>query len=121
MPRPPVVDQFFRCMQAGASNADEMMSLFTDDAEYVEPFSGKPSRHLGKPAIRKAMQMGWERPLPDMTISIDRLDLDGDDVRAEWTCRSPALPGGSGRGVNQYRLRDGRIARLETTLLGGTP
>jgi hypothetical protein len=108
-------------MQAGAPSADEMMSLFADDAEYVEPFSGKPVRHVGKLAIRKATQLGWERPLPDMTISIDRLDLDGDEVRAEWTYRSPALPGGSGRGVNQYRLRDGRIVRLETTLVGGAP
>lgn len=121
MSPPPIVAQFFRCMQAGAASADELMSLFTDDAEYLEPFSGTPTRHLGKVAIREAMQGGWERPLPEMTISIDRVDVDGDSVRAEWTCRSPALPGGSGRGVNHYRVRDGRIARLETTLLGGAP
>lgn len=121
MSTPRVVEQFFRCMQAGATSADEMMALFTDDAEYVEPFSGARGHHVGKPAIRKAMQGGWERPLPEMTISIDRVDVDGDQVRAEWTCRSPALPGGSGSGVNVYRLRDRRIARLETTLVGRTP
>lgn len=119
MPTPPVVAQFFRCMQAGAPSADEMMSLFTEDAEYVEPFSGAPTRHVGLAAIRRAMQAGWDQPLPAMTISIDRVDVDGQDVRAEWTCRSPALPGGSGRGVNRYRLEHGRISRLETTLVGG--
>lgn len=117
-PPPSVVADFFRCMQAGAPDAEQMMALFTDDAVYVEPFSGTVSTHQGKPAIRAAMAMGWERPLPDMTISIDRVDLDGDVVRAEWTCRSPVLPGGAGRGVNHFTMRQGRIARLETTLLG---
>lgn len=118
---PPVVADFFRFMQAGAASAAQMMALFADDAVYVEPFSGTVSTHRGKAAIRAAMASGWERPLPDMTISIDRVDLEGDVVRAEWTCRSPVLPGGAGRGVNHFTLREGRITRLETTLLGAPP
>lgn len=118
MTNPPVVSDFFRCMQAGAATAEQLMALFADDAVYVEPFSGRPVTHHGKPAIRAAMAPGWERPLPDMSLSVDRVDLDGDVVRAEWTCRSPALPGGVGRGLNHFTLKNGRIVRLETTFLG---
>jgi len=51
-----------------------------------------------------------------MTISIERVDIDGDQVTARWICRSPALPGGEGRGVNQFKLANGLIVRLETKL-----
>ena len=115
---PPAVSEFFRCMQAGAPPADAMMALFTDDAVYVEPFTGSAQTHRGVQAIRAAMTPAWERPLPELTISIDRVELAGETVRAEWTCRSPALPGGAGRGVNVFTLQGGRIVRLETTLLG---
>lgn len=117
---PPAVSEFFRCMQAGAPSADAMMALFAADAEYVEPFSGTVQTHRGAKAIRAAMTPAWEQPLPEMTISIDRVELVAETVRAEWTCRSPALPGGAGRGVNVFTLVGGRIVRLETTLLGGT-
>ncbi len=113
---PSTVSQFFAAMQAGAPAADAMLALFTEDAEYVEPFSGVEMRHQGRAAIRAAMQPGWSQPLPAMTITVDRVDVDGNEVRVEWTCRSPALPGGQGRGVNQFTLRDGRIARLVTAL-----
>ncbi|MBL8916372.1 MAG: nuclear transport factor 2 family protein [Archangium sp.] len=121
MSTPPLISEFFRCMQAGASSADAMLALFTDDAVYVEPFSGVVQTHRGVVAIRAAMSSGWERPLPEMRLTVDRVDLDGATVRAEWTCRSPALPGGAGRGVNVFTLVGGRIARLETTLVGAAP
>lgn len=116
---PPAVSEFFRCMQAGAPSAEAMMALFTEDAVYVEPFTGTAQTHRGATAIRAAMTPAWQQPLPAMTITIDRVELDGETVRAEWTCRSPALPGGAGRGVNVFTLHAGRIVRLETTLLGG--
>lgn len=113
---PPTVERFFRAMQAGASSEAEMMSLFAHDAVYVEPFSGQPCTHAGKPAIREAFAQGWNYPLPDMRITIDRFDVSADRVVVDWTCHSPGLPGGQGRGTNVFALSGGLIVRLETTL-----
>lgn len=111
---PPTVADFFRAMQAGSAAAQDMERLFSEDAVYVEPFSGQPTTHSGKKAIMAAMQQGWQNPLPDMTISLDRVDVADSRVTVAWTCRSPGLPGGEGRGVNEFTLKDGKIARLET-------
>ncbi len=101
-------------MQLGAQSEAEMMALFREDAVYVEPFSGTPRRHEGKEAIRAAMRAGWEYPLPDMRIEVDRFDVSAQTVLVEWTCHSPGLPGGKGAGTNQFQLRGGLIALLET-------
>lgn len=112
---PHTVADFFRAMQAGSAAAHDMERLFAEDAVYVEPFSGAPMTHAGKAAIMAAMQKGWETPLPDMTISLDRVDAEGDGrFSVAWTCRSPGLPGGAGRGINLFTLKDGKITRLET-------
>ncbi|GAM99038.1 hypothetical protein U91I_02675 [alpha proteobacterium U9-1i] len=113
---PETVASFFRAMQSGAAAEKEMESLFADDALYIEPFSGAPTEHKGKAAIMQAMRTGWAHPLPEMTISMDRVDVSGADISVAWTCHSPALPGGAGRGLNRFKLRDGKIVRLETTL-----
>jgi hypothetical protein len=42
--------------------------------------------------------------------------VDGATIVARWTCRSPALPGGQGQGVNRFTLRDGLIVALETRI-----
>ena len=115
----PTVRRYVAAMQTGAMAEQDMMALFTEDAVYVEPFSGAPRTHEGKPAIRRAMVEGWKTPLPDMRLEVDRVDVDGEVVRAQWTCISPALPGGKGRGENTFTLREGRITRLETRLLFG--
>lgn len=114
---PAAVANFFRAMQTGAAAEHDMAALFADDAVYVEPFSGQPTTHRGKGQIMTAMRAGWSTPLPDMTINLDRVDVEGDEVRVAWTCRSPALPGGIGRGVNQFVLHDGKIVRLETSFV----
>lgn len=115
----PTIKRFFTAMQAGATAEAEMMSLFADDAVYCEPFSGREREHRGKPAIREAMAEGWKTPLPNMRIEVDRLQVTGDSVRVQWTCHSPALPGGKGSGENIFTLRDGLISRLETRLSMG--
>ena len=111
------VRKFFTAMQAGATAESEMMALFAEDAVYVEPFSGSTQTHDGKSAIRAAMSAGWKHPLPDMRIEIDRVDISGAVVTATWTCHSPALPGGKGRGQNVFTFKNGWIIRLETQLL----
>jgi ketosteroid isomerase-like protein len=115
---PEIIGRFFNAMQTGAANEAEMMALFADDAVYVEPFTGAPARHEGKAAVRAALAGGWRNPLPDMTITMDEVEVAGPQVTARWTCRSPALPGGEGSGVNIFRLRDGLIVSLETRLGG---
>lgn len=111
---PQTVADFFRAMQAGSAAAHDMEALFTEDAVYVEPFAGAPTTHTGRAAIMAAMRQGWATPLPEMTISLDRVDVTGARVIVAWTCRSPGLPGGEGHGVNEFTLNDGKIARLET-------
>ena len=115
----PTIKRFFAAMQAGATAEPEMMALFADDAVYVEPFSGREREHRGKAAIRQVMAEGWKTPLPDMRIEIDRMQVTGESVRVQWTCHSPALPGGKGSGENVFTLREGMIARLETRLSMG--
>ena len=53
---------------------------------------------------------------PDMVVTMNRIDAEGQRVRAEWTCTASVLAEPM-RGVDLYTLRDGKIARLETTLL----
>jgi uncharacterized protein (TIGR02246 family) len=111
-----IVRQFFAAMQGGATAESKMASLFAEDAEYVEPFSGRSRTHRGRDAILAAMRAGWEKPLPNMRIEVDHVAITGDVVTARWTCHSPAIPGGKGQGQNVFTLRDGLIVRLETTL-----
>lgn len=111
-----VIDAYFRAMQAGASAGEDLLALFTDDAVYIEPFAGAVRTHRGKSAIRECFTTSWEAPLPDLELSVDRVDVDAEGVFARWTCRSPALPGPQ-RGEDRYVLRDGKIARLEVRLL----
>lgn len=72
-------------------------------AREIERQRGTPSRPRSD---RSVMREGWRSPIA----------VDGDTVRAEWTCYSPAIPGGSGHGENVFTLRDGKIVRLETRL-----
>jgi len=113
---PELVQRFFHAMQAGADGAATLLALFADDAVYVEPFSGEERTHEGIDAIREALRPGWEQPLPDLSITVDRVDTDGDRITADWTCRSPALPGGEGHGTNVFHVDGGRIQRLHTSL-----
>jgi hypothetical protein len=112
---PLTIEQFFRAMQVGATAESEMMSLFDEDAEYCEPFSDKTQTHKGKIAIRQAFLLGWQNPLPEMQLEVDRFDIDDQTVTVDWTCHSPALPNGKGRGTNVFLLKNGLIKRLVTT------
>lgn len=113
---PAPIPDFFAAMVVGAPAADRLIALFHEDAEYTEPFSGTPRTHRGRAAIRSAFEAGWERPLPDQRIVVDRVDVTDEGVVAHWTCFSPALPGGRGSGVNHFEVASGRIVRLETRL-----
>ena len=113
---PTEISNFFLAMQAGSAAAGTMHDLFDTDAIYEEPFSGTPRVHEGRTAILDVMSAGWAQPLPDMHLRIDRAETSGSTIVIDWTCSSPALPGGAGSGRNVFELRDGRIVRLKTTL-----
>ena len=107
-----VVEGLFRAMQAGPAGEADMMALFADDAVFVEPFSGQPMTHVGHAAIRENFRQQWLHPLPDMKLTLDRVDLDGSIVRAEWTCQSSAFPAPM-QGHDLLTIANGKIARLE--------
>lgn len=107
-----VVQEYFRAMQAGRAAAKALFALFDDDAVYVEPFTGVRRTHVGRPAIEACLRDGWEREPPELSLEVNRIDVDGDVVRSEWTCRSPAFEAPI-KGIDVCTVRDGRIARLE--------
>lgn len=110
-----VVEAYYRAMEAGSR--EQMDGLFTDDAVYSEPFSkgGEPTTHEGREAIAGWLAASFQQGNQGVTITLDRLDVDGESILAEWTCIGPMLPGPM-KGHDRYRVRDGRIASLETRL-----
>jgi len=112
-----VVENLFKAMQAGRSGEQLMMSLFHDDAVLIEPFSGKPVTHVGHDAIRENFKQQACHPLPDLKLTLDRVDLDGAVVRAVWTCSSSAFPQPM-CGHDLFTIKDGKIARLEIIVPG---
>ena len=107
-----LIDSYFEAMQAGRAAEADLLALFTDDAVYVEPFSGETRTHEGKEQIRACLRASWEGAPPDLTLHVNRIDIDGATVSADWTCESPAFDAPV-RGRDEYLIRDGRIARLE--------
>jgi ketosteroid isomerase-like protein len=109
------VERYLAAMQAGPGGLDELVSLFADEAVYVEPFGGQPHVHSGKADIRAFFEYALEHHLNGARLTLDRLDIDSGRLRSEWTCRLPMSPAPM-RGFDLLTLRDGRIVRLETTV-----
>jgi hypothetical protein len=66
-------------------------------------------------AIRRALRQGLQWNPPDFRIQIERLEVDGQDVVAYWTCTSDRLAQPM-HGIDRYTLNGSRIQRLETRL-----
>ncbi len=111
-----LVGRYFAAMRKGPTGERELMELFTDDAVYIEPFTGIAEPAVGRDAIRARLRTGWETPLPDLELDVFSVDVDGPTARAEWECRSTGLPGPV-RGEDRYEIADGRIRRLEVRIL----
>lgn len=43
--------RYFKAMQTGPDGLAELISLFTDDAVYIEPFTPGGGRHVGRGRI----------------------------------------------------------------------
>jgi ketosteroid isomerase-like protein len=110
-----VVERYMAGMQAGPGGLEDLVGLFDEEAVYVEPFGGQPQVHSGKAAIRDFFQNALEQHLRGARLTLDRLDMDGERLRSEWTCEVPMLNAPM-RGFDLLTLRDGRIVRLETTV-----
>ena len=115
-----VVESFFRAMQAGPDGLEALVALFAEDATYIEPFSGQATAHQGRGAIRAFLTASQQQAPPDMVLTVERIDVEGDEVRSEWSCASPIFPAPM-RGRDTFSIRDGLIARLETALLSAPP
>jgi hypothetical protein len=112
-----IVWAHLRAMQRGPAAEDELVGHFAEDGIYIEVLTSRhPETHRGRAEIRRALHHGLRWNPPDFAISIDRLEVEGADVVAHWTCTSAQLPGPM-RGIDRYLLEDGLIKRLETRLL----
>jgi uncharacterized protein (TIGR02246 family) len=110
-----VIADLMKAMQIGRAAEDALLSLFTEDATLVEPFTGQSLTHTGKPAIRASLATMWQNRVGDLSLTVDRVDLDGDRVRAEWTCTAPVMPGPL-RGYDLLNIESGKIKRLEIVI-----
>ena len=111
-----IVKTFVRSMQMGPAGEDAIVDLFAEDGVYVEPLTsgnGIVQTHRGKAAIRRALNQGLKWNPPDFRVSLDRLEIEENELVAYWTCTSAALPGPM-TGTDRYTIRAGKIARLET-------
>ena len=100
-------------MQQGPEGVETLVTLFAEDAVYIEPFSG--ATHAGREAIRSFLARS-QGQLPDVRITVDRIDIQGASVTTEWACDSSAFAKPS-RGRDRFTVRDGEIARLETVIV----
>lgn len=110
-----VVEKYYAAMGAQRAGEADLLALFAEDATYVEPWSGQPTEHSGLAAIREYFRASWEMSPPGLTITVNRVDVDGEHVQAEWTCSAPSLPAPM-QGRDEITVRAGRIARLVTSL-----
>ena len=114
-----VIEQYLAHMQAGPNGLDGLIALFADDAVYVEPWAGQTAVHTGKDEIRGFFSAALQQ-MNGAKLTLDRLDMDGERLRSQWTCTIPSFPAPM-HGFDLVTLRDGRIARLETTLTDMPP
>lgn len=110
------ISNFFLAMQAGPPGLEMLRGMFAEDAEYSEPFSGQDEPHRGPDAIIAAFAASRTDAFDDAVIELGAVAVEGDTIRVQWTCISQAIPGGRGSGTNLFRMRDGKIASLITTL-----
>lgn len=110
------VEAYFRAMQLGPADADDLFALFADHATYSEPFSGTAQVHRGRDAIASYLRRSWQTAPPDMSLTVDRIDVADAVVTTHWTCASPAFPQPM-RGQDVCTVEAGRIVQLHVTFL----
>jgi ketosteroid isomerase-like protein len=106
-----VVTRFARAFSA--HDVDALMGLITDDCVFEDTSPPDGVRHTGRDAVRKA----WEQLFassPGAVFSTENDVVAGDRVVSRWTYRwggnGPGSTGGHVRGVDLFRVRDGKVA-----------
>lgn len=111
-----VVKAYFEAMRLGEEAAEDLLALFAEDATYIEPFSGAQLTHVGKAQIEAQLRRGWQTAPPDLTLVVDRIDVEGQVVTSHWTCTSPVFPHPM-KGRDVATVRDGLIRCLDVRML----
>jgi SnoaL-like domain len=99
------VQKYFNAMQRGTEGEDHLVDLFAVDAVYDEPFGGETL--TGREAIRGWLRASRVQAPPDLTITVERIDITGEVVEAIWMCESPIFLSPT-RGRDRFTIRDGR-------------
>ncbi len=107
-----LVEQIFKAMHAREKGESIMSGLFAENATLIEPFSGEPRTHQGHASIMSWFREAVTQMPPDMTIKMDRIDMDSGRVRADWTCTSSAFSTPM-KGIDFYRIQNGKIEHAE--------
>ena len=110
-----VIENVFKAMQTGPSAENQLLGLFHKDGVLMEPFTGQMQTHQGIAAIKASLVPMWANQAPDMKIVLDRVDLLGNQLRAEWTCTSSVMPGPM-RGFDMFQIDRGKVKRLEINI-----
>ena len=118
--RETVVKNYFEAMRKKRDGIESLIDLFDEHATYVEPFSGRgqPTSRSGKAEIAGFLRAMPENAPPDMEVNVDRIDREGENVRAEWTCTSSTFAQPM-RGVDVFEIKNAKIVRLETAMTQG--
>lgn len=115
--RKKITDQYYEYMQAGGARVDELIALFADNAEYIEPFSPNgPTSHRGKAAIAKCLRQGIQNRPGDFELELQSIDLSATTIQARWKCSSKAF-GGNIQGIDRFEIAQGAIQKLTTELI----
>jgi hypothetical protein len=56
------LERYFAAMRAGPDGIEDLVAPFTDDAEYIEPFSGQARVHRGRVAIEAMLRQSQANP-----------------------------------------------------------
>src|SRR6185312_15688865 len=86
-----LIERYFDAMRGKSQRVEELIALFADDAEYTQPFTGDSQTLRGKAAIGEFLRRSRTQEPPDMLVSVDRIDREGPNFRADWTCTSSAF------------------------------
>lgn len=108
-----VVERHFRYMQAGQTAENDIVALFAPDGVYIEEVGDSRREVVGRESLRAWFRENCENRPPEFKLQLNRLDVDGDDLVAEWTCGS-AIFESPARGRDRFTVREGQIVRLET-------
>lgn len=101
-----VVQAFNEAWNAG--NLEAVLELTSDDCAYDSVRCGAVhERRVGRPALRAAWLPKFQAP--SGTFELDEAIVAGDRVVQPWTYRSPEPNAAAVRGVDIFRVDDGRI------------